>query len=187
MRDIEIGYLELYKRVDNICRDTLHGEHYYNNKGEEIYGVSAYIRVMETEYAAARYGVPDWDGQLGQLKELRHIRNLISHENADSGCTEAHLKALELFRRQLLSQQDPLALAYRLQRQRAAQHPRQTPAQPAAARYSQPYAVRFPQPQQKARRQTEREQRSSRVMWGVCATVLLLLVFLVVFLKFYLL
>ena len=46
MLRIENEYFTLYKSVDAICRDMFREERHFNGKGEEVFGVSAYIRIM---------------------------------------------------------------------------------------------------------------------------------------------
>ena len=63
-----MGFLNSYKRLDNLCRD-MNG-----------IGVTGYIKDMEC-FAKGTYFVPGWKEDYFQLKQYRHIRNRIAHEN----------------------------------------------------------------------------------------------------------
>lgn len=116
MLNIEGDFFTLYKSVDAICRDMFGGHHYYNDKGEEVFGLSAYIKVMETESNKYRSYCPDWDAQYKKLKRLRWIRTQIAHEVGASECTKADLDDLKTFYNQLMNQTDILAKAYSLKK-----------------------------------------------------------------------
>ncbi|MBO4420019.1 MAG: hypothetical protein J5789_09390 [Oscillospiraceae bacterium] len=102
MRDLNIDFLDLYKRVDRFIRDA-----YASSEG-----VSEYLRQMEHNAFKGRILVSTWATDYNQLKRLRGIRNQLSHEvgyDADL-CEEADVHWLEDFRSRLYAAGDPLAV-----------------------------------------------------------------------------
>lgn len=116
--DVENRFFTLYKSVDSICRDMFRNEHHYNDKGEEVFGVSAYISIMEREYPSIRYQFPNWNDQYKLLKHLRWLRTQIAHSPQTSECSESDLSDLTRFYQQLMNQTDILALAYQAKKRR---------------------------------------------------------------------
>ena len=113
MLDIETDFFTLYKSVDAICRDMFIGEHHYNEKGEEVFGISAYIRIMEKEDYFVRAHFPEWKQVYQTLKHLRWIRSQIAHSTDVSECNGSDLDDLESFYQQIMNQTDILARARR--------------------------------------------------------------------------
>lgn len=98
-----MGFLNSYKRLDNLCRD-MNG-----------IGVTGYIKDMEC-FARGTYFVPGWKEDYFQLKQYRHIRNRIAHENdinENDLCSAEDSAWLETFYQRILTQNDPLALYYK--------------------------------------------------------------------------
>lgn len=102
MRDLNIDFLDLYKRVDRFIRDA-----YASSEG-----VSEYLRQMEQNAFKGRGLVPTWATDYNRLKRLRWIRNQLSHEvGYDSDiCEEADYLWLEEFRSRLYVASDPLSV-----------------------------------------------------------------------------
>lgn len=103
MRNIEIKFLDEYKRVDNICADM------YSCKN----GISAYIAQMDDTPYEDRLLVPSWDDDYKALRRLRWLRNYITHEAKASDCDEEDLNSLISFHERLLCQEDSLSFLYR--------------------------------------------------------------------------
>ena len=102
MRDLNIDFLDLYKRVDRFIRDA-----YSSNEG-----VSEYIRKMEINNYKGICYVQTWTSDYEKLKHLRWIRNQLAHEvGYDSDiCEESDYVWLESFYQHLFSAEDPLAV-----------------------------------------------------------------------------
>ena len=102
MRDLNIDFLDLYKRVDRFIRDA-----YASSEG-----VSEYLRQMEQNGFKGRRLVPTWATDYNRLKRLRWIRNQLSHEvGYDSDiCGEADYLWLEEFRGRLYAADDPMSV-----------------------------------------------------------------------------
>ena len=102
MRDLNIDFLDLYKRVDRFIRDA-----YASSEG-----VSEYLRQMEQNDFKGRNLVPNWATDYNWLKRLRWIRNQLSHEvGYDSDiCEEADYLWLEEFRSRLYAANDPMSM-----------------------------------------------------------------------------
>ncbi|MBR5707850.1 MAG: hypothetical protein IKX41_00515 [Oscillospiraceae bacterium] len=177
MREVETEYFDLYKRIDSICRDMFRNEHLYKENGEEVFGVGAYIACLEVKkrsYGNVAY--PQIDDSLRLLKNLRHIRNQISHD-ASSDCDEGSLAQLDRFYRSLLERTDILSAIYRSERQRAA-------SRAAARRAAQPrVAVNSPQSAARALQKANPAPKRKSGLWVLIAlggAVALFLIYLVV-------
>lgn len=95
-----MGFLQTYKRLDNLCRD-MNGV-----------GVTGYLEDMERLTDGERH-VPGWKEDCQQLKHYRYLRNRIAHEvNADEEdlCSAADTAWIENFYTRILGTNDPLAL-----------------------------------------------------------------------------
>nr|WP_317412241.1 DUF6548 family protein [uncultured Solibaculum sp.] len=98
-----MGFMNSYKRLDNLCRD-MNG-----------IGITGYIKDMETSVNGAYY-IPGWKEDYLQLKQYRHIRNRIAHENDVDEfdvCSAQDGIWLETFYHRIMTQNDPLALYYK--------------------------------------------------------------------------
>ena len=104
MRELNIDFLELYKKVDRFIRDAYGSED----------GVSEYIRQMEDSYLGPRY-VKTWEIDHEMLKQLRRIRNKLTHEiDFDAEILkESDFEWLKEFSTRLLSVNDPLTVMNR--------------------------------------------------------------------------
>lgn len=122
MRDLNIDFVDLYKRVDRFLRDA------YDTQE----GVSGYLRQMEDNSARGRQYVTSWEADYRRLKRLRWVRNQLSHEvGYDSDlCEEEDYLWLEDFHNRLYNTSDPLAVLYRIEnaKRRQAQQQRQRQA-----------------------------------------------------------
>ncbi len=100
MRDLNIDFMDLYKRVDRFIKDA-----YCSSDG-----VSEYLRLMESKnYKGSRY-VAGWNSDYDSLKHSRWIRNQLAHEvDYDSDiCSNEEYEWLEEFYTRLFSSDDPL-------------------------------------------------------------------------------
>ena len=149
MRELNIDFLDLYKRVDRFIKDA-----YASSEG-----VSEYLRQMERNAFKGRMLVSTWVTDYNQLKRLRWIRNQLSHEvgyDADL-CEEADYQWLEEFRSSLFTVDDPLAVlrrAEKAEQQRYAEEQRRYQEQ---KREQQIQTIPKPQPPIPHRRSLLRE------------------------------
>ena len=100
-----MGYMNSYKRLDNLCRDCG-----YTN------GVSGYIEEMERTYGGT-YSVPGWQDDYKNLKHYRWIRNQIAHDNdadEENMCSKEDVQWIENFHQRILDQDDPLAQYHKI-------------------------------------------------------------------------
>ena len=131
MLRIENEYFTLYKSVDAIRRDMFREERHFNGKGEEVFGVSAYIRIMEEEDPSISAVFPEWKDYYKTLKHLRWLRTQIAHSTEVSQCSADDLKDLKSFHSQLLKRTDILA---RVEQRKAGQARTKKPAKTSAKR-----------------------------------------------------
>ncbi len=95
-----MGFIEQYKRLDNLCKDLL----------GSTTGVTTYIEHLERIRHLGN------EEDFRKLKHYRYIRNQIVHEN---NCTEANMTSEEdvrwivNFHSRILNQTDPLALRHK--------------------------------------------------------------------------
>ncbi len=99
MRDLNIEYLELYKKVDRFIRNA-----YGSSEG-----VSLYISQMEIDRREGISYVDNWARDFRMLKRLRWIRNKLSHDaEIDSDiCGQSDFDWLKSFSDRLRSSTDP--------------------------------------------------------------------------------
>ena len=101
MQKMDNEFFEMYKRLDNLCRDM------YSCRN----GVSEYISQMEQAAYQGKYKVYSWDDDYKKLKHLRWVRNRIAHDSGVFQICEPHdIDAVHDFYDRILSGQDPLAL-----------------------------------------------------------------------------
>ena len=105
MLELNVEFQEIYKSIDQICKDML--------KSNE--GISEYIRQMEAVSYREYRAVNTWEHDYKQLKHMRWLRNKLAHEvgtlNSDL-CTHEDVDWLNSFRKRILTQTDPLAILY---------------------------------------------------------------------------
>lgn len=136
-------FMDAYKRLERLCRDTMRDEK----------PIKAYIEEMKRCFRGA-YLVEGWEEDLRQLKHYHWVRNQISHEpgcSEETMCEEADALWLEDFYTRIMHQTDPLSMYRKVIN---------TPSQPVARRpYSQPTAqkptTRTTMPEMDARKQKE--------------------------------
>ena len=102
MRDLNIEFMDLYKRIDRFIKDA-----YSSSEG-----VSEYIRLMERHSDEGNIRVYSWKSDYKNLKHARWIRNQLAHEvDYDSDiCSDDDYEWLEDFYNRLFSSDDPLSL-----------------------------------------------------------------------------
>lgn len=98
MRDIEVKYLDQYKKVDNLCAERYEG------------GVSGYIAAMDATPEAKREGIVHWNDDYRALKRLRWLRNRITHDTGESDCSNRDLASLTAFYGHLKKGSDSLSV-----------------------------------------------------------------------------
>ncbi len=110
MRDLNVGFSDLYKQVDRFIKDAYSSQE----------GVSEYIRQMESLGYRFRAYVGCWDKDYKMLKHVRWIRNQLSHEvSYDSDiCGEDDYDWLASFSARLYSANDPISVGRRAVNQR---------------------------------------------------------------------
>ena len=100
MEELNIHFLEEYKRLDKLCKDAYGAEK----------GVSTYIDQMK---AIGRSNQDDWSSVLRRLIDLRHIRNQLTHDVGPMDyalCTDDDVEWLSDFHHRIMTQTDPLSL-----------------------------------------------------------------------------
>ncbi len=114
MRDLNIDFMDLYKRTDRFIKDA-----YSSSEG-----VSEYIRLMEAVFNRGSVKIQGWKSDYDNLKHIRWIRNQLAHEvSYDSDiCAETDYEWLESFYERLFSAEDPLAMLRKIDTQTADHH-----------------------------------------------------------------
>lgn len=119
MYNINIAFLEEYKKLDALCKDMFGG----------MDGVSEYIRQIEALPESEKMLCRDTKAVYDRLKNLRWIRNCLAHEIGtwdEEICTEADIEWLKNFCDRILAINDPLAFICKVKRARESD--RKTPA-----------------------------------------------------------
>lgn len=107
MSNLNHEFLEAYKDADNICKQI-----YASDKG-----ITNYIDAMTAIPSYESVKISDWSAVLSRLKNLRHIRNKLSHEVGTLDmemCTQADINWIRSFKLKIINQDDPLASLERL-------------------------------------------------------------------------
>lgn len=107
MSNLNHEFLEAYKDADNICKQI-----YASDKG-----ITNYIDAMQAIPSYESVKISDWSAVLSRLKNLRHIRNKLSHEVGTLDmemCTQADINWIRSFKLKIINQDDPLAVLERL-------------------------------------------------------------------------
>ena len=135
MRDLNIDFMDLYKRTDHFIKDA-----YSSSEG-----VSEYIRLMEAGFNRGNANIQGWKSDYDNLKHIRWIRNQLAHEvSYDSDiCSLSDYEWLEDFHERLFSATDPLGRLRRFEELASSNKPKpMTPNRP-----QQSPRVEFPPPQ----------------------------------------
>lgn len=113
MRDLNIDFMDLYKRADRFIKDA-----YSSSEG-----VSEYIRLMEADFIKGSSKIQGWKRDYDNLKHIRWIRNQLAHEvSYDSEiCSVNEYEWLEEFYERLLSTEDPLTALKRIEKKAASE------------------------------------------------------------------
>ncbi len=95
-----MGFLQSYKRLDNLCKDLLSSDK----------GVTTYIEYLE------RINQNKFKDDYYKLKHYRYVRNKIVHENnasEENMCTSSDIEWIENFYSRILNRTDPLTLHHK--------------------------------------------------------------------------
>lgn len=95
-----MGFMQSYKRLDNLCKDT------------NDVGITGYIEDMERTLGG-EYRVNGWKNDYYTLKHYRYVRNQIAHEEyatEENMCSQEDAEWIDGFYRRIMTQTDPLAL-----------------------------------------------------------------------------
>ena len=99
-----LQFLEAYKKLDILCKQTLSSN----------IGISTYIVQMQTNIQG-HLTVPGWNDDFKYLKKLRRMRNCLVHEPDSYNnvhLTQNDIIWLEHFYSRIMEQTDPLSLLY---------------------------------------------------------------------------
>lgn len=102
MDNINWEFLEVYKSIDELCKQILSSDR----------GISEYIDEMNHE-SQGRMMVACWEKDYNQLKKMRWIRNQLVHEVNSSQknlVTMEEIEWLKTFRSRILECTDPFSL-----------------------------------------------------------------------------
>ncbi len=97
-----MGFMEAYKRLDNLCKDLFESET----------GVTPYINNLEYILNTGSQPINAYS-DYKQLKHYRYIRNQIVHENnanETNMCDKNDTLWIEQFHQRILNQTDPISL-----------------------------------------------------------------------------
>ena len=157
------NFFEEFKRLDKLCCGI-----YQTDRG----GVTSYIEDMKAAAWFDSRAVPNWERDLAKLKQLRHYRNQLAHEEGafeEVLCIQDDIDWLKDFHDRILDRSDPMALLHQnaLARQQAAQRPHPGPQTSVSTHYTSPPAPRQP------------DRRPRRSPWMKPLTAVLILAALV--------
>lgn len=104
MNNIILEFLEAYKSLDELCKQTLSSDK----------GISKYIDEMNFE-SQGHMRVACWEKDYKQLKKMRWIRNRLVHETnsfQENIITREDIEWLKNFRTRIMECKDPFSLLY---------------------------------------------------------------------------
>ena len=103
MKELNLEFLEQYKRLDKLCKETL-------NSNE---GVSSYISEMEMTPYESTENIPIWHSTFMQIKHFRWMRNKLVHEITfdEELCAKEDIDGIKNLYELIVKAQDPLAIA----------------------------------------------------------------------------
>ena len=158
MRDLNIDFMDLYKRADRFIKDA-----YSSSEG-----VSEYIRLMEASFNRGNANIQGWKSDYDNLKHIRWIRNQLAHEvSYDSDiCSESDFEWLEDFYKRLFSSTDPLGGLRTFEKLASSNNPKP----PTANRPQQSPRAVYPPPQ------TMQQRPSVNQSTGCLSTFMMLLI-----------
>lgn len=99
-------FIDEYKHLEKLCSEIYGQQH----------GISQYISDMEQTPLYTAGKISGWNGDLNNLKRVRHLRNKMVHDvdDYDSVYEPEDLEFLRTFYQRIISQNDPLALRAQL-------------------------------------------------------------------------
>lgn len=105
MRELNVEFLEEYKRLDKLCKELL-------NSSE---GVSSYICEMEMTPYEATANIPTWEATYNEIKHYRWMRNQLVHEISldEDFCKKEDIEGVKNLYELMFKTQDPLSIADR--------------------------------------------------------------------------
>ena len=109
MDNIAYTFFEEYKKLQRLCNDI-----YDSNNG-----VTNYIDDMNAVPISSSCMISNWMSDLKQLKRLRHIRNILAHEEGSfkmDMCTLSDVKWIQSFYNRILNQSDPLSVLHQMKK-----------------------------------------------------------------------
>lgn len=185
MRDLNIDFMDLYKRTDRFLKDA-----YSSSEG-----VSEYIRLMEASFNRGNANIRGWKSDYDNLKHIRWIRNQLAHEvSYDSDiCLPSDYEWLEDFYNRLFSATDPLGRLRRFDdfasSNKAKPITANRPQQSSRVEFPPPPTIR---PQQSPRvasspPQTTQQKSSVNQSSGCLSALIIILILLLFFAAFLLL
>ena len=103
MVEQNIHFHELYKRLDNLCKDCFNSQE----------GVSEYIKQMEKYMLEGKRYITNWEKEYKDLKHIRWIRNQLAHEigTLNSDIVEnSDISFVANFYNKIIKSTDPLSV-----------------------------------------------------------------------------
>ena len=107
MDNINIRFLEEYKRLDKLCRELYNADK----------GVTLYIEDMKNESSPYKKDRPEWQSSLKSLIDIRHKRNILTHEPDTLGTdivSESEILFVKKFRQSILESSDPMSTVIKI-------------------------------------------------------------------------
>ena len=118
MLNINIVFLEEYKRLDSLLKDF--------SEGDEA-GVTKYINQMDITPMDKQLLVESWYYDYKTLKHLRWVRNKLAHDEGsldEELCTEDDINWLKGFYQRILDKDDPFSIIEEKSKPKKAEKPK---------------------------------------------------------------
>ena len=168
MKNEVLDFLEAYKSLDKLCKETLMSDK----------GVTQYITEMDLA-PQGKYVVSGWVRDYKQLKHLRHFRNHLVHDTNSFEEEDVCLKDtcwLNDFYQRILEGKDPIALLHLSQQPKKVRNAPTLNTSTANINTSKMERREEIKEKHKENRKVNRKVNRKQMLWWETATIALCLV-----------
>ena len=156
MLNINIVFLEEYKRLDSLLKDF--------SEGDEA-GVTKYINQMDITPMDKQLLVESWYYDYKALKHLRWVRNKLAHDEGsldEELCTEDDINWLKGFYQRILDKDDPFSIIEEKSKPKKAEKPKKEKKgkqKPVKVKKEKPVKIKKEKPKKEKKVKIKKEKK----------------------------
>ena len=156
MLNINIVFLEEYKRLDSLLKDF--------SEGDEA-GVTKYINQMDITPMDKQLLVESWYYDYKTLKHLRWVRNKLAHDEGsldEELCTEDDINWLKGFYQRILNKDDPFSIIEEKSKPKKAEKPKKEKKgkeKPVKVKKEKPVKIKKEKPKKEKKVKIKKEKK----------------------------